>query len=162
MLRALLLALAAVALALAPAPCLAKNPDHVGAAAGGAVAGLVCGGGTIVYAQLRTGGQSKPDDPILWHQAQGPAILGAFFVEHGAVGGLTGAIGDGPRAGFIIGGAVTCTLDVAWIITSEVIAANSEPSIALVQHDRAGWRLGVPPVAVRRDGAAVELFAMRF
>lgn len=165
---ALALAVGSVAL---PRRAEARGPDHVGAALGGLAGGLICGGGTLVYARLRAGGrESHTDDPMLWHQTEGPAVLGAFFGEHALVGGLTGALGNGPRPGFIIGGAVTCTLDVAWIITSEVIAAGQEPEptpggapAAFLNRDPdAGWRIAPPPIAVARDGAWVSLLAIRF
>ena len=162
-LRSLVPLLAAALAGATPALAHAKGPDHGGAAAGGAVGGLLCGGGTIAYAAARAGGrEAKSDDPMLWHQAAGPGVLVAFFGEHALVGGATGAFGDGPRAGFLIGGAVTCTLDVVWIIASEVIAYQQEPAVALVQHDDGGWRLAPPPVAIRRDGAYVSLFAVQF
>lgn len=156
--------LAALALLFA-LPAQAKGPDHGGAAVGGVVGGLICGGGTLVYARLRAGGrESRSDDPMLWHQTEGPGILGAFFAEHALVGGATGAFGNGPRGGFLIGGAVTCTLDIGWIVASEILAAQQEPgpATALLEKSDAGWRLGPPPIAIRRDGALVSLLSVRF
>jgi hypothetical protein len=158
------LALTALLL-LCAIPAEAKGPDHAGAAAGGVVSGLVCGGGTLLYARARAGGHASADDPMLWHQAEGPGILGAFFAEHALVGGLTGAFGDGPRGGFLIGGAVTCTLDIGWIVASEILASQQEPGpggTALLERSDGSWRLSPPPVVIRRDGAWVSLLSVRF
>ena len=157
-----LLIAAAFAVAM-PAPARAKGADHGGAAVGGAVGGLLCGGGTLVYARLRAGGrEARADDPMLWHQTEGPGVLGAFFGEHAIVGGLTGAFGNGPRQGFLVGGAVTCTLDIGWILASELIGSQQEPGVALIERSTGGWRLAAPPVAIRRDGVWASLFAVRF
>ena len=143
------------------------RPNHGGAAMGGAVAGLVCGGGTMVYARLRAG----PEGPLLWHTGGGPGWVGVYFLEHGAVGGLTGALGNGPRAGFIIGGAVTCALDITWVIASEILAAEAAEDADRLSFLRAeavaevgpdGIRFGVPPIVVTRRGAWAPLLQWRF
>jgi hypothetical protein len=165
--------LAAFALSVAGASFLispdavAAGHDHGGAAIGGVVAGLVCGSGTLAYARLRSGGrEARSDDPMLWHQAEGPGWIGAFFAEHAAAGGLTGAFFSGPRQGFVIGGLITCSLDAGWIIASEVIAAGQEQGpgaqAALIERNDGAWRVGMPPIVVGRDGAWASILAVRF
>lgn len=146
------------------------DPNHGGAAIGGAVAGMVCGGGTLVYAKARekTGGGG----PLLWHSSSGPGWVGVFFLEHAGVGGLTGAFGQGPRQGFVIGGAVTCTLDLLWIVSAEILARAAReddegltllaPALGLAEKGPDGWRMGMPPVIVTRRGAWMSLFGWRF
>jgi len=162
---------AAVACFVLPSGASAKeDPNHGGAAIGGAVAGLVCGGGTLVYAKARE--KTGDSGPLLWHTSDGPGWVGVFFLEHAAIGGLTGALGEGPRQGFIIGGAVTCTLDILWIVSAELLAraardddkglTHLSPVLGLAEKSPDGWRLGVPPVVVTRRGAWMSLFAVRF
>ena len=142
------------------------RPDHGQAAIGGAVAGLVCGGGTLVYAKARE--KAGSSGPLLWHPGESPGWVGVFFLEHAAVGGLTGAFGDGSREGFVIGGAVTCTLDIAWIVTAEILARQAREddaglaSLGLVEKRPDGWAMGPPPIVVTHRGAWISLFAWRF
>ncbi len=148
----------ASALGASSAPrAAAARTNRGGAAVGGAVAGLVCGGATLTYARLRAG----PEGPLLWHDG-GPGWIGVYFLEHAAVGGGVGAIGRAPRQGFVLGGIVACGLDLAWVISSEVLAATEEPTMALVELGPGGARWRVPPVIVRRRGAWAPLFAWRF
>lgn len=163
---------AGVALLSFSAPAHAKEeaPNHGGAAIGGAVAGLICGGGTLVYAKARE--KAGGAGPLLWHSGEGPGWVGVFFLEHAGVGGLTGAFGPGPRQGFVIGGAVTCSLDLLWIVSAEVLARAAReddkgltllaPPLGLAEKGPGGWRVGVPPVIVTRRGAWMSLFAWRF
>lgn len=146
------------------------RPNHGQAAIGGAVAGLVCGGGTLVYAKAREHAGSS--GPLLWHSEESPAWVGVFFLEHAAVGGLTGALGEGSRQGFVIGGAVTCALDIVWIVSAEILAkqardddetlARLPPPAGFAELSPNGWRFGPPPVVVTRRGAWMSLFAWRF
>lgn len=139
------------------------RPNHGQAAIGGAVAGLVCGGGTLVYAKARA--KAGSSGPLLWHPDESPGWVGVFFLEHAAVGGLSGAFGRGSRDGFVIGGAVTCTLDIAWIVSAEILAKQArddDAELALVNRGPSGWTLGPPPVVVTHRGAWISLFAWRF
>lgn len=153
-----------------PAHAREDRPNHGGAAIGGAVAGLICGGGTLVYAKARE--KAGGAGPLLWHSGDGPGWVGVFFLEHAGVGGLTGAFGRTPRQGFVIGGAVTCTLDVLWIVSAEVLARAAReddkgltrlrPALGLAERGPQGWRMGLPPVVVTRRGAWMSLLAWRF
>lgn len=159
--RAVLVLLAVLSVTLARPAHARSHVNHGAAAIGGGVAGLVCGGGTFTYATLRAGAEGK--DPLAFHQGSGPGWIGIFFAEHAAAGGLTGAFGDGPREGFVIGGAVTCTLDLVWIVASEVIArGDEEPTMGALERSKGRWRFGVPPVAVEPKGVRATLFAWRF
>ncbi len=150
--------LCVVAIVSMPRPARAEPRDHVGGGAGGAVAGLICGGATLTYSKLRGGANG----PVLWH-GDSAGWIGVFFAEHAAVGGLSGALGDGPRQGFVVGGAVTCGLDIVYVVASELIAAtDDEPSMALLEISPDGTRWGAPPVAVGPDGAWISLFAWEF
>lgn len=157
-------------LAFEPAALAKEDPNHGGAAIGGALAGLVCGAGTLVYAKARE--KTGDSGPLLWHTSEGPGWIGVFFLEHAAIGGLTGAFGEGPRQGFVIGGAITCTLDIVWIVSAELLARAARdddegltllaPAMGLAERGPLGWRLGVPPVVVTRRGAWMSLIAWRF
>lgn len=139
-------------------PAHAEPRNHAGGAAGGAVAGLLCGGTTLTYSKLRGGA----DGPVLWH-GNSPGWIGVFFIEHAAIGGASGALGDGPRQGFVVGAAVTCGLDLVYVIASEIIAATDrEPTMALLEVTPAGTRWGAPPVALGPQGAWISLFAYEF
>ncbi len=149
------------ALLLLPATAGAES-NHAGAAAGGGVAGLVCGGMTLTYSRLRAGSGAE-DSPLLWHSTAGPGWIAVFFVEHAAVGGLSGAFGDGPREGFVIGGAVTCGLDIVYVVASEILFAQEEPVLAVAERGADGqWRFGVPPIAVGKRSAWIPLLSVRF
>lgn len=150
-----------VAALLALPASASAGANHTGAAAGGAVAGLVCGGATLTYSRLRAG--TGEDSPLLWHSTSGPGWIVVFFAEHAAVGGVTGAFGDGAREGFVIGGAVTCGLDIVYIVASEILYAQEEPVVALAERDDSGrWRFGVPPIAVGKRSAWIPLLSVRF
>lgn len=164
------LAIAALLLAPGAAPARERS-DHGGAGVGGAVAGLVCGGGTLVYAKARE--KAGGAGPRLWHTGEGPGWIGVFFLEHAAAGGLTGAFARGPRQGFLVGGAVTCTLDAAWIVAAELLASSAREDdeglvhlapapLGLAEVGPGGWRIGAPPVVVTRRGAWMSLFAWKF
>ena len=166
--------LAAACLALVPVGAHAKEaePNHEGAAIGGAIAGMVCGGATLVYAKARE--RAGGAGPLLWHSGESPGWIGVFFLEHAGVGGLTGAFANGPRQGFWVGAAVTCTLDIAWIVTAEILAKwareddealarlRAGPPLGLAEKGPHGWRVGLPPVVVSDRGAWMSLFAWRF
>lgn len=160
-------------LALDAAPAGAQEVNHGSAAVGGAIGGLICGSATLTYAKLRE--SAGGSGPLLWHQGDGPGWIGIFFLEHAALGGVTGAFGDGSTEGALIGGAVTCALDVAWIVSAEILARQAReededldrgrppPALALVDlSPEAGIRLGLPPIVVTRRGAWMSLFAFTF
>jgi len=128
---------------------------------GGGVGGLVCGGATFTYAKLRAGAEHK--DPLAFHDSSGPGWIAIFFAEHAAAGALTGGFGNGPREGFVIGGAVTCTADLVWVVASEILSAgDDEPPAGGIERANGRWRFGIPPVAVDRRGFRATLFAWRF
>ena len=165
-----------IALLLLAAPAFAaedEDPNHISAAAGGGVAGLVCGGVTLTYARIRESAGSS--GPLLWHEGESAGWVGVFFLEHAVAGSLTGALGRGTREGMIIGGAITCTLDLVWIVSAELLARSARdddeglddgqrepPPLGLAELGPRGLRVGLPPVIVTRRGAWMSLFAWRF